>query len=260
MIFLSHNRMNKNLVEPIFVKLKAEFPEQQFFYDDHSIQPGDSIVGKMSEGLKQNSIFFLFWSEDASKSKMVEREWQVALSRSVIEGSRLIVVKLDTTPLPAILGDLKYLDFFSNGYNSTVDSMKMIIKGENTFVPKHQNVSNLSYDITEIVPHQKWTVKFRTIFSVEYGVIYFVASKNIENIEISFEQSGISMGGNGEIEIDQEKIPVRSISTMHKIVSPGVPETVIISIKNKDLPTTLLFGVQVSGVVHTLGEYKSTNS
>ena len=43
---------------------------------------------------------------------MVEREWQVALSRSVIEGSRLIVVKLDTTPLPAILGDLKYLDFF----------------------------------------------------------------------------------------------------------------------------------------------------
>ena len=133
--------------------------------------------------------------------------------------------------------------------------MKMI-KGENTFLPKHFNVHNLSYEIMEIVPHQKWSVKFRTTYNVEYGVVYFVASKNIENIEISFEQSGISMRGNGEIEINQEKTPVRSISTMNKIVSPGIAETIIFSIKNKSLPTEFLYGVKVSGVVHIFGEYK----
>jgi hypothetical protein len=257
MIFLSHNSKNKNLVEPLFLELRSELPDQQFFYDEHSIQPGESIVGKMSEGLGQNSIFFLFWSDDASKSKMVEREWQSALSKSVVEGSRLIVVKLDRTPLPTILSDFKYLDFYSDGYKSTYNAMKKIIAGENTFVPKHLNVSNLVYKVTEIIPLQKWSVRYEAAHSVEYGLTYFVASRNIDNVDIGFDPSGISMGGSGTITIGDETFPARTISTMHSFVSPGKPDTIIVSIKDKEIPTEFFLGVDISGNVRIIGKYQS---
>lgn len=257
MIFLSHNSKNKNLVEPIYLELKTVFPDREFFYDEHSIQPGESIVGKMSEGLSQNSVFFLFWSDEASKSRMVEREWQVAINKSISKGTRLIVVKLDRTNLPEILGDLKYLDFYSNGYNNTVEAMKKIILGENTFIPKYQTKSNLNFTISEIIPFEKWLVRFDAVHSVEYGIMYFVASQNIDNINISFEPSDISMRATGTIKLGNEKYPVQSISTMHKFVAPGKPDNIMISIKDKEIRTEFLFGVDVSGTIEIIGKYQS---
>ena len=43
MIFLSHNSKDKHIVEPIAIKLRDEFGQDNVFYDSWSIQPG----GKM---------------------------------------------------------------------------------------------------------------------------------------------------------------------------------------------------------------------
>ena len=51
MIFLSHNYKDKDIVEPIAVRLKEIYGEDNVFYDSWSIKPGESIIGKMNDGL-----------------------------------------------------------------------------------------------------------------------------------------------------------------------------------------------------------------
>ena len=51
MIFLSHNSKDKIIVEPIAIKLREVFGQDNVFYDSWSIQPGDGIIDKMNEGL-----------------------------------------------------------------------------------------------------------------------------------------------------------------------------------------------------------------
>lgn len=257
MIFLSHTSSDKILVEPIYLQLKEEFPNNEIFYDEVSIQPGDSIVGKMSEGLGKNNLFLLFWSNSASKSKMVEREWQAALSKAISENDKFIVVVLDRTPLPQILKDYKYLDFYSNGFGNTLNSIKNLIIGENVYTPKYESVENLVYSVRENSTKDKWTITFEAIHSVEYGIVYFVASDSLDNIKLTFDNtSGVSMGGGGTITLGNQNVPATSISTMHKFISPGTPETIIISI-SKNTPLMFYVGVQTSSGIRIIGQFDS---
>lgn len=49
MIFLSHNWKDKDVIEPIAVRLKEVYGEENIFYDSWSIKPGENIIGKMNE-------------------------------------------------------------------------------------------------------------------------------------------------------------------------------------------------------------------
>ena len=51
MIFLSHNWKDKDVVEPIAVRLKDVYGEENVFYDSWSIKPGENIIGKYAEKL-----------------------------------------------------------------------------------------------------------------------------------------------------------------------------------------------------------------
>lgn len=107
-IFLSHNITDKNFVRTLGAALKVT--GANVWFDEWSIKPGETLAGEISEGLSQFTTFVLVWSESASASEWVSREWQAALSRVMgCQGLRIIPVKLDEAPLPAILADLKYL-------------------------------------------------------------------------------------------------------------------------------------------------------
>ena len=49
MIFLSHNKNDKPIVEPIAIRLSSIYGADTVFYDSWSIQPGDGIIDKMNE-------------------------------------------------------------------------------------------------------------------------------------------------------------------------------------------------------------------
>ncbi|MCD5561543.1 toll/interleukin-1 receptor domain-containing protein [Lactobacillus delbrueckii subsp. lactis] len=53
MIFLSHNKLDKAVVEPIAIRLSNLYGQDNVFYDSWSIQPGDGIIDKMNEGLSK---------------------------------------------------------------------------------------------------------------------------------------------------------------------------------------------------------------
>ncbi|MCA4963931.1 toll/interleukin-1 receptor domain-containing protein [Pseudomonas sp. Y24-6] len=147
-IFLSHNYQDKPVVEPVAVELMKIFGQDSVFYDDWSIQPGDSIIGKMNDGLTSPDFFLFFITENSLKSGMVNLEWQSALYQAAKGNVTFIPVRVDGVALPAIVMHKAYVDMHRNGIEATIQQIKDRIEGKAEFTPKHTAFSNLTYTVT----------------------------------------------------------------------------------------------------------------
>lgn len=108
-VFLSHNSQDKDQVRGLAAALRVS--GAQVWFDEWVIRPGDSIPGAISEGLGSFNVFALVWSANAEGSRWVRDELDAAFVQRVTSASRrLIPVLLDDTPVPAIIGHLRYLD------------------------------------------------------------------------------------------------------------------------------------------------------
>ncbi len=110
MIFLSHNFKDKAIVEPIALRLRDIFGQENVFYDSWSIQPGDGIIDKMNDGLTQCKLFFFFVSNNSLNSEMVKLEWQNALMKMTSGQTKIIPIRLDNCIMPTILMQSLYID------------------------------------------------------------------------------------------------------------------------------------------------------
>ena len=96
--------------------------------DENKIRVGDSLVAKISDGLKTSHTLILFLSKKSIVSLWTQKEWQSFLSRQLSEGTiRILPVLLEECELPAILADIKYADFresYNEGFKQIYDSLK----------------------------------------------------------------------------------------------------------------------------------------
>ena len=143
MIFLSHKSEDKPLVEPFATALAAAYGQQSVFYDSWSIQPGDGIIEKMNAGLEAAKFLILFISKRSLNSKMVSLEWQNALFKSVKGTLKIIPVRLDDAPLPAILANTLYIDLPTQGVDNAVRQVIDVVSGQNTYRPAHAPFQNV---------------------------------------------------------------------------------------------------------------------
>lgn len=134
-IFLSHNSKDKLVVEPIAIRLAEVFGRDHVFYDSWSIQPGDSIIGKMNEGLGNMDFFCFFISHNSINSKMVTLEWQAALFQASHNRCRFIPIRIDDCVMPPILLQNLYIDFCDQGHEIGMRQLMDVLCGRNTFRP-----------------------------------------------------------------------------------------------------------------------------
>jgi hypothetical protein len=107
--FLSYNSLDRDIVRRVGAQMKLAGAD--VWFDEWEIAPGDSIPGKISEGLGSVDTFVLIWSESAEKSRWVKAELEGTLMEAVEDGSiRLIPTILDDTRLPRLLRQLKWVD------------------------------------------------------------------------------------------------------------------------------------------------------
>ncbi|WP_374309917.1 toll/interleukin-1 receptor domain-containing protein [Dongia sp.] len=109
-IFLCHSSADKGFVRMVNDDLRRLGAST--WLDENNIKVGESIVGKISSGLKESQFLVLFLSESSVKSLWTRREWQSYLSRQ-LSGNMITIlpVLIETCEIPEILADLKYANF-----------------------------------------------------------------------------------------------------------------------------------------------------
>lgn len=107
--FLSHNHADKPTARGLGAQLVLA--GAYIWFDDWELRAGDSIPGKVNEALATVDTLILLWSENADRSRWIRAELETALARSVEEKAfRVVPVRLDDTPLPALLRRFKWVD------------------------------------------------------------------------------------------------------------------------------------------------------
>lgn len=97
--FLSHSSDDTDIV----TKVADELGKDQCWSYEWEVKPGDEIF-EFDKGIADSRVFVLFWSGSASRSPFVRDEVSQARIRLTRDrGFRLVVVRLDKTPLPAAL-------------------------------------------------------------------------------------------------------------------------------------------------------------
>lgn len=148
MIFLSHNKADKPIVEIIAIRLASIFGQENIFYDSWSMQPGDGIIDKMNEGLNTCTHFFFFISKNSLNSNFVKLEWQNALYKEtkLPTSLKFVGLKLDDVEIPDLLSQKIYIDIYSSGIEPGIAQIIDVINGKNTFKPTLFN--NIAANVT----------------------------------------------------------------------------------------------------------------
>lgn len=108
--FLSHNKTDKEVARSIGAHMVLTGID--VWFDEWEIQAGDTIPGKLNDGLSAFDAFVLLWSANANRSKWVRQELHSAIMRGMKDGSAKIVpCLLDQTPLPPLISDRRGVDF-----------------------------------------------------------------------------------------------------------------------------------------------------
>jgi hypothetical protein len=124
--FLCHSSADKGWVRMVHDDLKHL--GVNCWLDENKIKVGDSIVGKISEGLETSKTLVLFLSKKSIASLWTAKEWQSFLSRQLSQKTiKILPVLLEDCDVPTILADIKYADFregYHEGFKQIYEALK----------------------------------------------------------------------------------------------------------------------------------------
>jgi hypothetical protein len=124
-VFLCHSSVDKGLVRMVNDDLRRLGATT--WLDENNIKVGESLVGKISDGLKTSQFLAVFLSPKSIKSQWTGREWQSFLARQLAGSSITILpVLVEKCEVPAILADLKYANF-AESYHDGLKELRAAI-------------------------------------------------------------------------------------------------------------------------------------
>lgn len=242
MIFVSYNHNDQDLIDMIARRLEVEFGRDNIFYDKWSINPGESIIGKMDTGLENYSTFFFMFSSDSLESKMVTKEWQAALMLKLSNDNlKFIPVRIDDCNPPAILADQLYIDLYGEGLDSAVVKMKNVVNNENTYNP-NDDVSNIQYKKEYISDTSVKITVFASMYSEHNLTICFILpGVSIDELSKDSDTETISGGGSGELTFNGKKEEFSTV-TLYRPLTKDAPFRATITTKNDKSVKGLIIG------------------
>lgn len=222
-IFISYNHRDATIIDMISRRLELEFGRNNIFYDAWSIQPGDSIIGKMNDGLEMFTTFFFFISPNSLESKMVSLEWQTALNRAVNNDLKFVGVRIANCNPPAILSDKLYIDLFGEGMDSAVEKMKCVVKSESTYRPL-EDAQNIIATTTIIDPKTIRITIEAKMYAEANPTFAFACSNSLDDFSVCFNVSeGFTMTGKDEITTEDGTVLNARTVRLQRSLIPGFP-------------------------------------
>lgn len=221
-LFISYNHNDAALVDTIARRLAIEFGNNNIFYDAWSMQPGDSIIGKMNEGLGEFTTFFFFVSPNSLASKMVSLEWQTALNRAVNNDLKFVAVRIADCSPPVILSDKLYIDLYGDGLDSAVAKMKKIVKSENCYAPL-EDVQNIQVEMTQVGDSTfRFTIK-ATLYAEHNPTFAFACSNDIKEFQVNPLTEAFTITGSDEITFANGIKLNAHTCRLQRVLKPGFP-------------------------------------
>ena len=125
-VFVSHRLADSSEAERLATELRNR--GHSVWLDEWEIGIGDSIIGKMNEGLTTLRYLVLCYSSSGSLSAWMSQEWMSTLARQLGgAGVKILPVRLTGGDPPPILADIKYADLVAD-WPSGVDALCAAIK------------------------------------------------------------------------------------------------------------------------------------
>ncbi len=235
MIFVSHNIKDKSVVEPLALKLAEIFGKEKVFYDSWSIQPGDSLVGKMDEGLQSCKFFLLFVSGNSLKSEMVKLEWRSALIKRTKGEVKIIPIILEQVDLPPTLTDTVFINTASQTQETTLRQIVDVIEGKNTY--KDDIVSTGFHNILAFWKNIEngLEIEFQAQQYMEPISRYVIITENIkDDLEYSCPEEGMfNSGFQDNFKLNDGRIFNVILIGVDRPTVPGFPLKVVVKIKSE---------------------------
>lgn len=124
-VFISHRLVDATQARHLAADLRTAGHE--VWLDDDEILAGDSILGKMNEGLERAQYVVVCYSSSGIGSPYMSREWLSALARQLDgRGVKLLPVRLTGDEAPAILADIKHADLVANWNDGLAELLRAI--------------------------------------------------------------------------------------------------------------------------------------
>lgn len=243
MIFLSHTRADKPIVDNLANTLRTVFGIEKVFYDSWSIKPGDGIIDKMNDALSSCKYLFFFVSKNSLKSEMVKLEWQNALlMKSAKKDIKFIPVRIDNCQPPAIISQNLYIDLFTDGPEAAVEQMIDSINGVNAYEPleKFQNIRAFVQNEASKVRIEFRAERYNETHS-KYAIL--VPSSEEELFYSAIGESSWKGGFVKNSELENGQVADIIIISRQAATSPGFPFIVEVSSKNKS-------DIKILGISH----------
>ncbi len=126
-VFISYQRMDEKQAEKLATEIRNA--KHNVWFDLWEVEIGDSIIGKMEEGLSNASYLILCMSGKKVEAKWFTIEWQSALARQLgAQAIKILPVKIsaDGLIMPAILNDIKYADLSADWQKGMQQLLRVI--------------------------------------------------------------------------------------------------------------------------------------
>ena len=111
-VFISHSSKDHNFIKLLAEKLKED--SINVWIDDWELQVGDSIIQKISEGIRKSSFLIIVLSKYSIKSNWVLRELNSTLMRQLTKDDIKILpilLEIELDEVPPLMSDIYSVDF-----------------------------------------------------------------------------------------------------------------------------------------------------
>lgn len=124
-VFISHRRADDSEAERLADEIRRA--GHDVWLDVWEIDIGDSVIGKMNEGLQGAAYVVLCYSSSDVMARWISQEWMSALARQLNgEGIKLLPVRLTGGKPPAILADIRYADLVADWNRGIAELLRAI--------------------------------------------------------------------------------------------------------------------------------------
>lgn len=112
-VFISYSNKDRQFVERLASDLKAT--GLRVWYDQWELKVGDSLISKISAGIRAQDYLVVVLSRSSVTSEWVRKELSAALMRELNE-KRVIVlpVLIENCEIPPLISDKVYADFIKD--------------------------------------------------------------------------------------------------------------------------------------------------